>query len=183
MLKAMLHRLIAAFERRYDYDMSYGHDLLRVRTAAFIRFMPVSWLSTYCDHVPLGAWFAAKLTAALHEDCGPCTQLVIRMAEEAGLAPAMLRAILERDLANLDADTHLGLLFASAVVMHAAEVDGLRAQVIERWGERGLASLALVIAGTRVFPTVKIALGHGHACGLLTVGKDMSVRPVRAAAA
>ncbi len=173
MLKRLLHHVIARFERRYGYDMTYGHSMLRIRPAAFLRFLPVSLLANYRDQVPIAAWFAAKLTASLHEDCGPCTQLVVRMAEEAGLAPVLLRAILQRDMAMLDADTALSLAFASAVLTRAAESNTLRDQVRARWGERGLISLALCISATRVFPSLKYALGYGHACGLLAI-KNLS---------
>lgn len=180
MVKRLLHRYVAAFERHYSYDMRYAHALLDARTRAFLHVVPVSWMSAYRDCVPVPAWFAVKLTTILHEDCGPCTQLNVRMAEEAGLAPETLRAILERDMGKLDADTTLGLAFASAVATRAADADALRAEVVARWGERGLATLALSIAATRVYPALKYALGHGHACGLVTVGaNDTPVQPVR----
>ncbi len=180
MLKHFLHRYIAAFERRYDYDMSYARRLLESRTSAFLHFVPVTWLSAYRDQVPVTAWFAVKLVTIVHEDCGPCTQLNIRMAEDAGLAPDTLRAILQRDMNALDSDTALGLTFASAVATRAPEVDSLREEIVRRWGDRGLVTLALCIASTRVYPSLKYALGYGHRCGLLTVGSDSApVQPVR----
>jgi hypothetical protein len=45
----------------------------------------------------------------------------------------------------------------------------LRAEVMRRWGRRGLVSLALTMAASRVFPDVKYVLGHGHACTLVRV--------------
>jgi hypothetical protein len=47
---------------------------------------------------------------------------------------------------------------------------------VKRWGERGLISLSFALAASRVFPTVKYALGHGKACTRLTVsGKQLPV--------
>ena len=44
------------------------------------------------------------------------------------------------------------------------------------WGQRALISLAFAMMGARLFPTLKYALGHGHACMRLTIGGE--TRPV-----
>lgn len=169
MLKRFIVSRIAAFERRYGYDMGYARMILRTRLHAFMRFAPLARTSTYHDGVPVEAWYAAKLAATLHEDCGPCTQLVIRMAEEAGVDPNQLRAILAHDFAALAPATALALRYADAVLAHAPETDLLRAQTLERWGERGLVSLAFGIASSRLFPTLKYALGFAQHCSMLEV--------------
>lgn len=179
MLTALLHRQMTAFEQRYGYDMRYGHRLLDIRLSAFLKFLPVTWMSAHREQVPPGAFFAAKIVTQMHEDCGPCTQLSVRMAEEAGLPPATLRAILQRDLTALDDDTALGAAFAEAVIARDPAADALRDDVLRRWGERGLVSLALCIAAARVFPSLKYALGYGHACKQLTLsGETAAIRPV-----
>lgn len=178
MLKALLSRLIRRFEARYDYDMAYGHALLQTSLAEFMRFLPVSFLSVAPAGVPPGPWFAAKIAATRHGDCGPCTQLVLRVAHEAGLAPALLRAIVQRDSAALDADTALGLAFAEAVLRREPTLDGLREAVLTRWGARGLASLALAITAAGMFPTLKVALGYGQACAMLEIdGESIAPAP------
>ncbi|HUH83733.1 MAG TPA: hypothetical protein VLX85_03945 [Stellaceae bacterium] len=170
MLKWLIRRRIAAFERAYDYDMSYARDILAVSPQALARFGGVEKLARYRRDVPLEACFAAKLTAAKAEDCGPCTQLVVTMAERAGVAPAVLRAVLQADERAMSADASLGFRFARAVLAHDPEADGLREAVVARWGKHALISLGFAIAATRVFPTVKYALGHGQACTRVTVG-------------
>ena len=37
-------------------------------------------------------------------------------------------------------------------------------EIVKRWGRRGLISLAFAITASRIYPTVKYALGHGKAC-------------------
>jgi hypothetical protein len=48
--------------------------------------------------------------------------------------------------------------------------------VLRLWGQRGLTSLALAITAAHLYPTMKYALGHGHACRRLTIGGE--TRPV-----
>jgi len=177
MLKWIIRRRLAGFERAYDYDMSYAHDILRASLTAFRRFAGVLGMAEYRRDVPLAAWYAAKLAATLAEDCGPCTQLVATMAERAGVKAADLRAVIAGDPTAMGDEASLGYRFAQATLRRdLAAADRLRAQVLARWGERALVSLALAIAAARVFPTVKYALGHGRACSRVTVGGE-SVAP------
>lgn len=170
MLKRLFTRQIAAFESRYRYDMGYAHRLLRASRCAFLRFSLFARLAQHREGVAPAPYFAARLAGTLHEDCGPCTQLVLRMAEEAGVDAQTLRAIVGDDLAALDADTALALRYARAVLARAPEADELCAVAQARFGERGLASLALAIAWTRVYPTLKRGLGAAHACERLEIG-------------
>jgi hypothetical protein len=71
--------------------------------------------------------------------------------------------------------------FARAVSAHAADADDLRAEIERRWGKRAVASLALAITASRLYPTVKYALGYGKACTRITVGEKQIV-PRRVAA-
>src|SRR5215469_15877392 len=60
-------------------------------------------------------------------------------------------------------DVALGFWFARAVLARDIdESDRLRAEILKRWGPRSLISLAFTISASRVFPTVKYALGHGR---------------------
>jgi hypothetical protein len=177
MLKWMLRRRIAAFEGRFGYDMSYARDLLEADARAFLALAMVTGMSGYRRDVPVDVYYAAKLTAALDEDCGPCTQLVVGMALRDGVPAATLAAL----LSGLDDDTpepvRHGAAFTRAVLAHDADATLLRAQIIERYGARGLASLSLAIAAARVFPTVKYALGHGAACQRVVVaGRPVAIR-------
>ena len=49
-----------------------------------------------------------------------------------------------------------------------------------RFGERGLASLALAMSGARLFPMIKSALGHAEACHRVQVGSQpLAPAPLR----
>ena len=75
-----------AFAGRYGYDVSYLEMLLNESASAFFKFAPLMKASAHREVVPVEASFAAKITGGLAEDCGPCTQLVVDMALEAGMA-------------------------------------------------------------------------------------------------
>ena len=170
MLKWLMRRRIAAFERAYDYDMRYAREILEVSPRALAAYGRVEGLARYCRDVPKDAFHAARLVAARWEDCGPCTQLVVTMAERAGVAPEVLRAVLARDERAMTSDAALGFRFAEAVLAHEPRADELRDEIVKRWGRHALVSLGFAIAAARVFPTVKYALGHGTACTRITVG-------------
>ena len=139
-------------------------------------FGKVQALSRYRKDVPPSAYCAAGIVAVMKEDCEPCTQLAIDMAESGGVAPSVLRAIVARDYAAMPAEAALAARFAEASLRHAPEADDLREEVVRRFGKRGLVSLAFAMTASRLYPTLKYALGHGRACTRLTVGGE--TRPV-----
>ena len=112
----------------------------------------------------------------MSEDCGPCTQLAIDMAQRDGVDPAILSAVVARDLRGMPEDVALAVRFAEATLRHAPETDDLREEVVRRFGKRGLVSLAFAMTASRLYPTLKYALGHGRACTRLTIGGE--ARPV-----
>lgn len=177
LLDWIARRRIAAFEKKFGYDMGYGRDLLALSRKAFWRFALVQPMAQLRDGVPLAAWYAAKIVAARAEDCGACVQLVVDMARADGVPDAVLRAVLRADPAALDADGGLGYRYARAVVCRDAEVPSLRDEIIARWGTEALASLAVTLTASRMFPMLKCALGHGRACGLVRVGDEMVPAP------
>jgi lambda repressor-like predicted transcriptional regulator len=177
MLGWLVKRRLAAFERAFDYDTSYMQELYDVSPRAFWKYSKIAALSQHREDVPKEAWHAAKIVAALAEDCGPCTQLAVTMAERAGVSSETLRAILTEDQRAMSPDAALGFAFAKAVLHRdLPESDRLRGEVESRWGKRAVVSLALVIAATRVFPAVKYGLGYGRTCSRVRVaGTDVSV--------
>jgi hypothetical protein len=172
MLNWFIRRRLAAFEADFSYDASYLHELLAMSRTAFWRFSRVQAMADYRDGVPLAAWYAAKITAARAEDCGPCTQLAVDMARRAGVSDALLRAVLRDDLAAMGEEVSLAQRYARAAIAHDAALPALRDEVRQRWGDKALASLALTITATRLYPMLKYALGHGQSCQRVRVGDD-----------
>jgi hypothetical protein len=179
MLRSLLNHIVGRFEKRYDYDVSYMRALIETDPAAFLAFSKVQGLGSYA-RAPKAAIIAAKLVATLAEDCGPCTQLVVKFGEEQGLSATVLKAILTGDEAAMGADAALAWKFARATLARDMEAaDPLREEILALWGEKGLATLALAIAASRVYPAVIYALGHGKTCSRVQV-KGEAVSPLAA---
>jgi uncharacterized protein YjeT (DUF2065 family) len=176
MLSWLMKRRLDAFERDTGYDASYVREMLAADVNAVMTLFKVQGMGRYRKDVPRDAWYAAALVGVLAEDCGPCTQLGITMAEREGVAPDTLRAIVAGDLRAMPDDVVLAYRFAKASLAHDAGADELRNEIVKRWGPRGLISLAFALTSSRVYPTVKYALGHGQACTRLTIaGKPLPV--------
>jgi hypothetical protein len=170
MLKWLMKRGVAAFERQWHYDASYVHELIDLSPRAAWMFSRAAAIGKYRKDVPLAAWFAASITAVRHEDCGPCTQLGVAMAERAGVDPNVLRAVLTGDPAAMPDDVALAWRFARATIDRDPLADHYRDEIVRRWGQRAVVSLAFAMVASRVYPTVKYAMGHGRACTRIVVG-------------
>jgi hypothetical protein len=90
----------------------------------------------------------------------------------------VIRAVVDGNEEAMGPVALLGCRFARAVLAHAGAADELRAEVLRRWGQRALVSLAFGITVSRMYPTIKYALGHGRACTVVRVGEALS--PVKA---
>ena len=170
MVKWALRRAIGKFEREWGYDASYMRDMVEASPRAAWLFSRVTALGQFRRDIPVEAWCAAGITAVRHEDCGPCTQLAVNMAERAGVTPATLRALLTDNSDAMPPDVALVWRFTRATLAHDEAADDYRAVIVERWGSRALISLAFAITAARIYPTVKYALGHGKACMRVVVG-------------
>ena len=170
MIRWALRRTIDRFERDWKYDAGYMRDIIDVSPRAAWLFSRVAALGQFRRDVPVEPWYAAGITAVRYEDCGPCAQLCVAMAERAGVSPAVLRAVLSDNPDTMPPDVALVWRFTHATLAHDAAADQYREAIVQRWGRRALVSLAFAITAARIYPTVKYALGHGKACMRIVVG-------------
>ena len=177
MLASLAKRRLQAFGREWNYDTTYMQEILDAGgLEALSAVADLQKISNYRRDVPAAPYAAAKLTSARAGDCGPCLQLGVTMAERAGVDPAIVRAVLARDTAAMPDDVRLACAFAAATLARDPAGDELREEIVKRWGKRGLISLAYAIASVQIYPTLKYALGHGHACQRVRVaGAEMPV--------
>ncbi|MCB9915551.1 MAG: hypothetical protein H6828_10440 [Planctomycetes bacterium] len=163
-----LREHLRAFGRAYAYDASYLEELLAASPAGFRAFQAAQPLGAFRRELPLEAHWVARVATMQAEDCGACGQLNVRMALEAGVDRELLRALVHApdalDEALRDVRLH-ALAVARAEPVDLERVERLRA----RYGAAGLAELALVVAGCRVYPTLKRALGRMAACAPVSV--------------
>jgi hypothetical protein len=169
MMKWLIRNRLNAFERKYGYDVTYMRELLDTDLGAFMAFARATKLGNYCRDVPSDVRWAARLVSIVSEDCGPCTQLSVALALADGVDAAAISAVLADDRARMSAEVKLGVEFARATIAHAPEADELREGITRRWGKRAVISLAFAILASRMYPTLKYALGHGKACQRVVV--------------
>jgi hypothetical protein len=170
MLRWLFRRTVRVFERQWNYDASYLQEIIDTSPYAAWRFMTATRLGSYNRDVPIAALIAAGITAVRSEDCGPCTQLGVAMAERRGVSSEVLRAVLRDDVKAMPDDVALAWRFTKAVLAHDPAADDYRAVILERWGPRAVVTLAFAITTARIYPTVKYAMGHGKACTRIVVG-------------
>jgi hypothetical protein len=74
-------------------------------------------------------------------------------------------------------DVHLAWRYAEAALAHTADLSDVCAAVEQRWGRRGLHSLALSMTASRSFPMLKYALGRGQHCHAICIDGKMLPNP------
>lgn len=166
----LVRRGLRAFARRYDYDVSYMQAMYDASPAALAGFMKGTALSSHRIAAPLEASEAARLVGVLHEDCGPCVQIVVDMAREKGMGDGQIEAVIAGDLAAMHEDTALGYRFARAIVERHPEVDRLREDVRARWGDKGVLDVTLNVQISRLYPMIKVGMGYAKNCTMIAVG-------------
>ena len=131
MIKRLLRRFVDKFEREWHYDASYLRDVIDVSPRAAWLFSRATALGQFRRDIPIDAWCTAGITAVRHEDCGPCTQLAVTMAERQGVSPTVLRAVLAEDPTAMPADVALVWRFTHTTLAHdpAAQQDQVRGRL------------------------------------------------------
>lgn len=133
MMRWLLRKGIEKFERDWNYDASYMRDMVDASPRAAWLFARAAALGRFRRDIPIEAWCAAGITAVRHEDCGPCTQLGVTMAERAGVSPAILRAVLGDNTDAMPPDVALVWRFTRATLAHDPAADEYREVIVKRW--------------------------------------------------
>lgn len=181
MLKSIARNRIRAFSKHYDYDASYMERVLDASPAAFFKFAKLADAASHRESAPIDAYYAAKIAGACAEDCGPCTQLSVNMALEAGMSRDQIEAVLASNFESMNDDAVLGFRFAQAVINRYPNEGELREAVRTAWGDKGVIDLTFALQLGRMFPMVKAGLGFAVACRQVMVG-DKTVEVARLAA-
>ncbi len=158
---------IRATEAQTGESADFLRDIWRASGAALFKFALFLPLALHRKAAPATLYHVAQLVAVRHEDCGPCLQTIVGYAKKAGIDPAIIRACIAGQPDRLPDDAALAYHFAEAVVSQDAAAADLSAAVARRHGEATRVDLALTIAATRMFPTIKRALGHAQSCSTM----------------
>jgi len=165
MFKWLLKQQLRKFEKRYGYDTGYTRELVDTHEFGALKFALISPFTGEQFSLPAAPYFAAKITAARHADCGSCLKLVITMAREAGVPVTAIDALLTGALAALpDDDMVLAERYARAVLDNDPELLEIIDACENRWGKAGVAGLSAAVVSGSLYPTFKRGLGHSNSC-------------------
>lgn len=151
------------FSAAYGYDTEYLEALLAKAPGAYRAIEPAQEMSSYRKDLPLDAHYVARIATMQVEDCGPCTQLNLRMAIEAGVERELLDTLIqspEKLPQPLQDIRNHARAVTGAGELDPACVDRLRAH----YGEGAFLELAVVITGSRIYPTLKRAMLKNESC-------------------
>ncbi len=169
MLRKLILRRLATEERNLGTSIEYLRHIVRVSLPAFLKFSLFLPLARHRQALPPEPYHIARLVATRHEDCGTCVQAEVNLARRAGVAPDILKAVVQQHTEKLPADLADIYRFTQAVVAATGEAEPLRPRLRARYGDAGLVELALGIAAARVYPTTKRALGYATSCARVEV--------------
>lgn len=164
MIGTYLKRQFARFGTRYAYDTRYMVDLVDTDQRGALKLVFASFFTQHRFGLPSAPYYAAKVVATRHADCGSCLRLAIDMAVEHGVSLASLRLILSDEDVAAPADLALAARYARAVLDNAADLPSIIDQCVGRWGRGGVAGLAAAVTSGQFYPIFKRGLGHGNAC-------------------
>jgi hypothetical protein len=175
MLKRIIEGQLSKFETEWDYSMDYMREVLALGPGVLARFHKATELGEYCEGVSPAAALGAKLVGVMAGDCGPCVQLVADMGLRQGVPPEAIVAVLEGRFEDLPEDMRLPVEFARALVSRTDDLPELRERMRETHGSAGLVTVAYCVINAGMYPTLKYALGHGHACEKVKVGEALVI--------
>lgn len=169
MIRAFLKKGFRQFGARYDYDTSYMNHIADTSTSAGLRMALLPFYSQYRGpKEALNVWVGAMLASTLDGDCGPCGQLTVDMALEAGV-PADQLALCLQSQAQSAGDLGLGFRFSQAAILDAPDLAPLREEIAERFGAEAVTAASFAASSGRIYPVLKRGLGFGHTCSRIKV--------------
>ena len=174
--KTLAHSNIEKFANSFQYNADYMHEIAQTDLEAIVRFSLLEDLGDYRKQISTEAWYAAKLVGCISEDCGPCTQLVVTMAEKEGLDKTLLTNLIEGKRELLDSESRLFFDYALAVTTHDVQAETLRLKILNDFGPSAIISAGLAIITAKAYPLLKYATGHGQACVKIRI--DGEEKPV-----
>ena len=162
---AASRRALQDFGRHFDYDVGYLLELADASPEAFRAFEGAMGMSRVQKVAPVEALHIAKIAGMRAQDCGPCTELSLKIARDAGVAEAVIQGAL-RGGKGLDAGQREIHDYARAVALNEEMDPELLPRLEARLGKAALAEIAVNLVGIRIYPTLKRALGHAEGCSL-----------------
>lgn len=135
MLRWFFRRKLDAEEKRLGESMDYLRHVVDVSPTAFLRFASIMPFANSRSKLPADAWYVAQLVALQHEDCGPCLQITVNLAQTDGVDAWLIRAVLDGNRESLRDELRDVYDFTQMIVQHGDD-DALRENLRQRYGDR-----------------------------------------------
>jgi AhpD family alkylhydroperoxidase len=175
MLRALLTWMLREGEKFIGkVDMDFAYHLRDVAPWSLVRFSFIRLVPSPRKLTSPEVYHAAGLAAAMVEDCGPCVQIHVNLAQRERVSAEILRNLVARRLDQVPRDVAIAFLYGEKISrgeLADEERDLLRAT----WGEKGLIELAFVVAVARFYPALKRGLGYAYTCERVIVGSDVTL--------
>ena len=168
-MSEQLAATISQYEQHTGHDLTFMRAILRGSEEALTRFMNFMPLAEYGEAASKEALAVVRLVGTRSEDCGPCLQIVVDLAQKSGVDGDLIQAVLDRDTASMEPVLARVHAFAEAVCERSADAETLRLELEDELGHAVMVELALGIASTRLFPVVKRGLGFSESCSKVNV--------------
>ena len=168
-MKRIIRLAVRKFEKKYNYDASYLHDINDHSARASAGALLLNGLS---DYVGPNAeiWAGAALHSTRSTDCGPCIQLAIDRALEHEVCPIRLEAVLAGNWEKA-ATVGTGYLFSVALHSNDKELSHMRTQIVNKFGTQALIAASYASLSFQIYPKLKQALGYDTTCQTLMIGQ------------
>lgn len=161
--------MLEGFQAHYNYDTNYMKDMLKENPEAYETFEAFLPMASFVNEAPKDVIFVARLTSMKNEDCGACLQLNVDMALEAGVNKEIIQDIIFNEGNTLSAELKTVYDF-TLCVGNKQDVDAkLYDEINKLYSKKVLVEIALAIAGTKVFPTVKRVLNDFQTCSNIQI--------------
>ena len=160
---------IEFYKTEFNYDTTYMEEILEVSPQSYEVFENFLPMAGFSNKAPLEAINVARITSIINEDCGLCAQLYVDFAIHAGTNKEILEEIVYNQGKNLPSDLK-ALYDFTLMVSNGEIINGeTYTKMNELYGKEVLCEIALAIAATKVFPTIKRVLNHVKSCSLVKV--------------
>ena len=163
-MRALVLKRLDAEEKKLGVSLDYLRHMVRTSLRCFFKFALFTPMAAHRRRLPVEPCNVARLVTSRHADCGTCLQIAINVARQEGLAPELVRAVVDARPEDLPPDLRDVYLFTEAVLSATGEEDSLRESLRTRLGDEALIELSLAIASSLVFPTLKRSLGYAKSC-------------------
>jgi alkylhydroperoxidase family enzyme len=177
MIRQVILRRLDTEERALGMSMDYLRHILQNSLPAFLKFSLFLPLARHRRALPPAPYHIARLVATQEADCGTCVQAEVNLARQAGIATAVLEAVIQHRVEELEPEMADIYRFTRAVVAATGEEEDIRPRLRARYGDAGMVELALGIATARVYPTTKRALGYATSCARVEIQLEPEESP------